>query len=157
MARVALNYEKAAEILAYGAVYSKDEAVEVYSICPKTYYNYTKRLETDTCLANLYTHKRKLLERDWGARVAPRIENAMRFMDRAFEALDAADPKCLHAVMGAFKLLADGTNTHKLGRMIDADIREVQATYDPDSAGRSANGSESKEGTTSAETGNTLN
>lgn len=102
-----LNYERAAEVLVDSISMGEVKAAEHHGISRRTINNYQSRLKSDRKLSQLFAEKKAARNAAWAEHIPDALESTLNFLKRAGEQADPSDPEAIHAVAGAFKLVAE--------------------------------------------------
>lgn len=133
MATPHLDFEKAAKVLVEASYTSDNKAANKYGVTPRTIRNYRTRLDEDENFAEVFLKLKKEADRYWLMGVPEAIEKGVKFLDRAFDELDPADPSAITAVTNAIKTLEEiklaesviNVRIAKYSRTIGAESGEV--------------------------------
>lgn len=102
-----IDYNRAASILIEAAYFGDKEAAERWGVTSRTIRNYRLRLDDDPQLSVIFHEKKQLWESTWAEEAPAALRAGIRFLMRAAREANPKDPEAIHAVAGAFKLLAE--------------------------------------------------
>lgn len=119
--------ELKAQIIAESVASGIKATCEKYDISRRSMERWKKQLKTgDATLSQLVAGKLEKVERDWLAEIPSVLVDTVAFLQRAAKEADPKDPDAIHAVAGAFKLMADVINARDF--MADRLGQSQQAT-----------------------------
>lgn len=102
-----IDYDRAASILVEAAYFGDKEAADKWGITTRTVQNYRARLDGDAELSAVFLKKKLAWETSWAEEAPAALRAGIRFLMRAAREADPKDPEAIHAIAGAFKLLAE--------------------------------------------------
>ena len=102
-----LDLDRAATIIVEAAYYGDPDTAERWGISERTIQRYRARLDEDDELSSIVARKKTAFETEWANEIPAALRSALRFLMRAGQEADPKDPEAIHAVAGAFKLMAE--------------------------------------------------
>lgn len=102
-----LNYERAAMILVDALYTTEQAAAEKWNVSRRTVERYLARMRTDPELSQIVASKKAERDQAWADQIPAALEACLLFIKQAGAKADPADPEAIHAVAGAFKLVAE--------------------------------------------------
>jgi transposase-like protein len=114
-------YQRRAEILVEAHLTHDDrKTAERHGVSDRTLRNWRGQLSTDGEFAKIFQVKKFAAESQWADRVPSALRQCIEFVEKAARDGDHKDPKMVHSIAGAFKLLSEGDVTSKmLDRMLE--------------------------------------
>jgi hypothetical protein len=107
MAKPVFNYERAATVIAEAAFFGDQRAIERHDVSLRSLQRWRDRLDNDAKLAQFVALKKRALEKEWAADLAPSISASIDFIKRAAQAGNVTDPNMVHSITGGLKIMTD--------------------------------------------------
>lgn len=108
------NRERAARTLVAAIGMTDAVAAAQLGVGVRTLYAWRARLDTDSELAELFRALKVKADADWAASLYPAIKATIRFIERAANESDPADPAAVHSIAGGLKILSEVAMTQQV-------------------------------------------
>lgn len=129
-------------VLLEAAYYGDKAAADRCQVSERSIRNWRQRLEIDPEFAAVFQAKKLRWEQDWASELPAALRAFLGFLVRASKEGNHRDPEMVHAIAGAFKLVADAGFAKAILDVKLAESGAILAEYGGSVAGEIAETSE---------------